>query len=259
MTWLQEFWRYRELLLFLVWRDFKVRYKQTLLGVAWAVLQPLVATMIFLVVFGRLAQVPSDDIPYAVFAYSGLVAWTYFSGAISYGANSLISNASLLTKVYFPRLTIPAAAVLSGLLDFGIAALVLVLVMGYYGMSPEWTFVFWVALAIPLAMLALGVSMLLSALNVRFRDVKYVVPFATQIWLFVTPIIYPVSLVPEKYRLLLALNPMTGFVEAFRATAIGGKPLDWTLLAASLAVTGVVFLAGLLYFRRAERSFADVI
>ncbi len=259
MTWLQEFWRYRELLLFLVWRDFKVRYKQTLLGVAWAVLQPLVATMIFFVVFGRLARVPSDDIPYPVFAYSGLVAWTYFSGAISYGANSLISNSSLLTKVYFPRLTIPTAAVLSGLPDFGIAALVLVGVMAYYGMTPDWTFVFLVVLAIPLTMLALGVSMLLSALNVRFRDVKYVVPFATQIWLFVTPIIYPVSLVPDKYRLLLALNPMTGFVEAFRATAIGGKPMDWTLLAVSLAVTCVVFLAGLLYFRRAERSFADLI
>jgi len=257
--WLRELWSYRELLFFLVLRDLKIRYKQTVLGIAWAVIQPLVATMIFFVVFGKLAGIPSDQLPYPVFAYSGLAVWTYFSGAVSYGSNSLVSNSGLLTKVYFPRLAIPAAAVMSGLLDFAIAALVLVAVMAYYGLTPSWLLLSWVLLALPLVMLALGVSMLLSALNVRFRDVKYVVPFALQIWLFVTPIIYPVSLVPERYRFLLALNPLTGYVETFRALAIGGKPVDWALLAISMAVTAVVFVVGLAYFQRAERSFADVI
>lgn len=259
LEWLREIWSYRELLFFLVLRDLKIRYKQTVLGIAWAVIQPLVATVIFFFVFGKFAGIPSDQLPYPVFAYSGLAVWTYFSGAVSYGSNSLIGNSGLLTKVYFPRLAIPAAAVMSGLLDFGIASLVLVAVMAYYGLTPSWLLVFWVLLAVPMVMLALGVSMLLSALNVRFRDVKYVVPFALQIWLFVTPIIYPVSMVPERYRLLLAMNPMTGFVEAFRALAIGGKPIDWALLSASLGLTVAVFVAGLTYFRRAERSFADVI
>lgn len=259
LEWVREIWSYRELLYFFVLRDIKIRYKQTVLGIAWAFIQPLVATIIFFVVFGKLAGIHGDQVPYPVFAYSGLAVWTYFSGAISYGSNSLVSNAGLLTKVYFPRLAIPAAAVLGGLLDFFIASLVLVAVMAYYDLTPSWLLVFWVLLAAPVVMLALGISMLLSALNVRFRDVKYVVPFALQIWLFVTPIIYPVSMVPERYRLLLAMNPMTGYVEAFRALAIDGKPMDWTLLAISLALTLAVFLAGLAYFRRAERYFADLI
>ncbi len=259
MQWFRELWQYRELLFFLVWRDIKIRYKQTALGVTWAVLQPVVTTLIFFLFFGRLARMPSDGIPYPVFAYSALVGWTYFASAVSNGANSLVSNSNLLTKVYFPRAIIPLAAVLSGIPDFLLASIILVVIMLYYDLVPSWGLLLWPVLLVPLSLLAGGFSFLLSAMNVRFRDVKYAIPFVIQIWLFVTPIIYPVSLVPEKYRVWLALNPVSGLIEALRATAIVGRSIDWQLLGVSLAMTLVIIVVGVAYFRRAERSFADVI
>lgn len=257
--WMREYWRYRELLYFLVWRDIKIRYKQTFLGVAWAVLQPLLTTVVFFVFFGKLARIPSDGIPYPVFAYTGIVAWTYFATAVANGSSSLVGNAGLLTKVYFPRVHIPAAAVLGGLLDFALGSLLLIVIMAYYGMVPSPGLLLWPLLALPMVMLAMGMSMWLAALNVRYRDIKYVVPFVVQLWMFLTPIIYPLSMVPEQYRLWLALNPMTGLIEAFRAAALPGRTLDWEILLVSTGLAMVIFIVGLNYLRKAERSFADVI
>jgi lipopolysaccharide transport system permease protein len=248
---------YRELLYFLVWRDIKIRYKQTVLGVAWAMLQPLVTTLIFFLFFGRLAGIPSDGVPYPIFAYSALVAWIFFAAAVGNGANSLVQNSNLLTKVYFPRAIMPAAAVLSGVPDFLFSSVGLVAVMAYYGVTPGLGLLLWPLLLIPLALLAIGFSFWLSAFNVKFRDVKYVIPFILQIWLFVTPVIYPVSLVPPQYRMWLALNPITGLIEAFRGTAIAGHEIDWQLFNVSLGVAIFVFLSGAIYFRSAEREFAD--
>lgn len=256
---LQEFWAYRELLFFMVWRDLKVRYKQTLLGVAWAVIQPLVSTLIFFLFFGKMAKMPSDGVPYPVFAYLGMAAWTYFSGAVAYSSNSLVNNSQLLTKVWFPRLIIPTAGVLSLLPDFLIASLVGVAVMFAYGTTPAWTFLLWPLLVPLMVILALGASLILATLNVRYRDVKYAIPFLLQMWMFLTPIIYPVSIVPERWRSLLLLNPMGGVVEAFRSTALGNRPLDWATLGAALGLGLLVLAFGLRYFTKAERAFADVI
>ena len=227
---LQEFWAYRELLFFMVWRDLKVRYKQTLLGVAWAVIQPLASTLIFFLLFGKMAKMPSDGIPYPVFAYLGMAVWTYFAGAVSYSSNSLVNNSQLLTKVWFPRLIIPTAGVLSLLPDFLIASVVGVVLMFAYGVTPSWTFLLWPLLVPVMVVLALGASLILATLNVRYRDVKYAIPFLLQMWMFLTPIIYPVSIVPEKWQPLLLLNPMVGVVDAFRATALNGRPLAWLSL-----------------------------
>lgn len=256
---LQEFWAYRELLFFMVWRDLKVRYKQTLLGVAWAVIQPLASTLIFFLLFGKMAKMPSDGIPYPVFAYLGMAVWTYFAGAVSYSSNSLVNNSQLLTKVWFPRLIIPTAGVLSLLPDFLIASVVGVVLMFVYGVTPSWTFLLWPLLVPVMVVLALGASLILATLNVRYRDVKYAIPFLLQMWMFLTPIIYPVSIVPEKWQPLLLLNPMVGVVDAFRATALTGRPLEWGSLGAALGVGLVVLLIGLRYFTKAEREFADVI
>ena len=256
---LQEFWAYRELLFFMVWRDLKVRYKQTLLGVAWAVIQPLVSTLIFFLFFGKMAKMPSDGVPYPVFAYLGMAVWTYFSGAVAYSSNSLVNNSQLLTKVWFPRLIIPTAAVLSLLPDFLIAAVVGVAVMLIYGQPLPWTFLLWPLLVPVMVILALGASLILATLNVRFRDVKYAIPFLLQMWMFLTPIIYPVSIIPERWRPLLLLNPMGGVVDAFRATALTGRTFDWGTLGAGLGVGLLVLLIGLRYFTKAEREFADVI
>jgi len=256
---LGEAWRYRELLYFFVWRDVKVRYKQTFLGVIWAVLQPLFAMLIFAFFFGRVVRVPSDGIPYALFAYAGLLPWTFFSNATTSGAQSLVGSASLVTKVYFPRILIPVAAVLTGLVDFALAALMLGPLLIVHRTAPAAGALLWIPVTIGIELLlAFGFSIWLSALVARYRDLRHVVPFAVQIWLFATPIIYPLSMVPARWRPFVALNPMVGVVEAFRRSLFGRpvetEPLLWATLFALLLV-----VSGSIYFRRVERMVADVL
>ncbi len=258
-SWLAEFWQYRELFLFLVWRDLKVRYKQSLLGAAWAIIQPFFTMVVFTLFFGKLAKMPSDGIPYPIFTYSALLPWTYISTALSFAGNSLISNTNLVTKVYFPRVAIPASPVLAGLVDFAIAFLVLLGMMAYYGITPAPTLLLWPLLLIPLVLLTLGAGMLLAALNVKYRDIKYATPFFIQIWLFLTPVIYPTSIIPEKFRFLVGLNPLSGIIEAFRTTLLPDKMVDWRLFAISSGVACLIFLLSALYFRKTERTFADII
>jgi lipopolysaccharide transport system permease protein len=258
-TSLAEFWHYRELFFFLIWRDVKIRYKQTALGASWAIIQPLFTMIIFTVFFGRMAKMPSDGIPYPIFSYSALVPWTYFSMSLGLAGNSLVANANLIRKVYFPRVAIPGAAALSGLVDFAIAFAVLLGMMVYYKIEFTVRLLLWPVLVIPLVMLVLGLGMILSALNVRFRDVKYTIPFFIQSILFVTPIIYPTSIVPEHYRFLLALNPLSGLIDAFRAAMLPARPMNWNLLLISTGITVIIFLAGHAYFRKTEREFADII
>jgi lipopolysaccharide transport system permease protein len=255
---LAELWRFRELAFFLVWREVKIRYKQTILGAAWAVIQPLFAMIVFTVLFGRLARLPSEGIPYPVFYYAGLLPWTYFAAVLSGAGNSLIQNSQLVTKVYFPRVLLPAASAGAALLDFGIAALFLPLLMLLYGVPLGPGLLLIPVLTVPLALVALGVGLLLSALNVNYRDVKYVIPFLTQLWMFLTPVVYPVTLIPERLRPVAALNPLTGIVDAFRAAAVG-QPISWQTLGPSLLVIAVVLAVGVTYFNRTERYFADVI
>src|SRR2546421_1847992 len=256
---LREFWKYRELLYFLVWRDIKVRYKQTALGAAWAILQPVMTMVVFSVFFGRLGKIPSDGIPYPVFAFTALVPWQLFAYALSESANSLVASQNLITKVYFPRLVVPVASVLAGLVDFAISFVVLIGLMAYYGIRPT-PAVALLPLFILLAVAsALSVGLWLSALNVQFRDVRYTIPFLTQFWMFVTPVVYPSSLVPEKWRSLFGLNPMAGVVEGFRWALLGHGQPPGALLVVSTTVTFVVLAGGLWYFKRMERTFADVV
>lgn len=254
---IRELWDAREILFFFVWRDVKVRYKQTVLGGAWAILQPVLTMMVFSVVFGRLAGIPSDGIPYPVFAYSALVPWMYFANALTQASNSLVAQERLITKIYFPRILIPTSAVLAGLVDFAIAFTVLIGLQLYYGIMPGiavLTLPFLVLLAVATA---LGVSLWMSALNVQYRDVRYVVPFVVQFWLFATPIAYPSSLVPERWRTLYGLNPMAGVVEGFRWALLGSARAPGMLLVVSTGIVVVLLIGGLYYFRRAEQSFAD--
>ena len=254
----RELWDYRELLFFLTWRDIKVRYKQTALGAAWAVLQPLATMAVFSVFFGHLAKMPSDGFPYPIWAYAGLLPWQLFSYALTESANSLVGSQTLITKVYFPRLVIPISAVLAGLVDFAIAFCILLVFFVYYGIAPTAAIVtlpFFLLLAIGTA---LGVGLWLSALNVNYRDVRYMIPFLTQFWLFVTPIAYPSSLVPERWRALYGLNPMAGVVEGFRWALLGTDPPGQMLLV-STVVVACLLVGGLLYFRRMERTFADIV
>lgn len=255
---LRDLWRYRELLYFLTWRDIKVRYKQTALGAAWAVLQPFFTMVVFSIFFGRLARVPSDGIPYPIFAYTALLPWSYFAGALDRAGNSLVGSSHLITKVYFPRLAIPISAVLAGLVDFGIAFVVLLGMMLYYGFAPTTA-----ALTLPFFLLlsvatALAVGLWLSALNVQYRDVRYAIPFLIQVWLFATPIAYSSTLVPEQWRALYGLNPMAGVVEGFRWALLGKAP-PGPLLSVSVMVVILLLIGGLFYFRRMEKSFADVV
>jgi lipopolysaccharide transport system permease protein len=256
---LKELWEYRELLYFLVWRDVKVRYKQTVLGAAWAVIQPFFTMVVFSIFFGHLAKIPSDGLPYPIFAYCALLPWQLFSHAMTESGNSLVANQNLITKVYFPRLVIPLAAVLAGLVDFSIAFLVLLGMMVYYGIVPTMA-----AVTLPLFILlavatALAVGLWLSALNVQYRDVRYTIPFLTQFWLFATPIAYPSSLVPEGWRVLYGLNPMAGVVESFRWALLGTTNPPGPMLAVSVAVVVALLVGGLYYFRRMEKTFADVV
>jgi lipopolysaccharide transport system permease protein len=250
---------YRELLFFLVWRDLKVRYKQTVLGIAWAVLQPLLTMLVFALFFGRLARVPSDGVPYALFAYAALVPWTFFATGLTMSSNSLVGSANLITKVYFPRLTIPLATVLASLVDFALAFPVLFGLMWYYGVAPT-AQVVWLPLFAALAFItALGVGLWLSALNVEFRDVRHIVPFLTQLWMFATPIAYPSSLLPEKWRALYALNPMVGVVEGFRWALLGTDTRPGPMVAVSALAAVALLVGGAFFFRRMERTFADVV
>lgn len=255
---LRDLWAFRELLYFLTWRDVKVRYKQTELGIAWAILQPLLTMLIFTLFFGRLAGIPSDNIPYPIFAYAGLLPWTFFANAISNSGNSLVGNANLITKVYFPRMMIPGATVAAGLVDFAIAFVILVILMIYYGVAPTWSVLMFPVLVVLTTVLALGVGLWLSALNVKYRDVRFALPFMVQLWMFVSPVIYPASFLPGKLRWLIALNPMTGVIEGYRS-ALFGKPFKWGSLAISTAITFILFVYASIHFRRMEKSFADIV
>jgi lipopolysaccharide transport system permease protein len=258
-SWIKELWHFRELFFFLVWRDIKIRYKQTALGASWAIIQPVFTMIIFTLFFGRMAKMPSDGIPYPLFSYSALLPWTYFSVALALSGNSLVANANLIRKVYFPRVALPAASVLSGLVDFAIASVVLVGLMFYYRIPPSFGLLLWPILVLPLILLVLGMGMFLSSLNVKYRDVKYAIPFLIQSLLFVTPIIYPTSIVPDRLQFLIRLNPLTGLMEAFRASLLPDRDINWQFLWISIAITMLVFLLGILYFRKTEREFADVI
>src|SRR5262249_36673938 len=254
---LAAIWEYRELLYFLVWRDVKVRYKQTLIGASWTILQPAITMVIFAVVFGNLAKIPSDGLPYAVFAFTALIPWSYFSQALTRGGACLENNAHLITKVYFPRLLILLAAVLTPAVDFLFSFLLLIGLIAWFGIVPTWGL-----LALPLFLLlamstALGVGLWLSPLNVRYRDVGYTIPFLTQLWLFASPVVYPVSLVPESWRVLYSLNPMVGVIEGFRWALLGKENPDFTVMLVSAAVILVLLVGGIVFFKRMEPTFAD--
>jgi lipopolysaccharide transport system permease protein len=256
---LRELWEYRELLYFLTWRDLKVRYKQTVLGAAWAIIQPFFMMVVFTLFFGRLAQIPSDGIPYPVFVYCALLPWQLFAHSLTESSNSLVANERLITKVYFPRLVIPISAVLGGLIDFSIAFVILLLMMVYYGIRPSWAVVTLPAFVLLAMVTALGVGLWLSALNVKYRDVRYTINFVIQFWLLATPVAYPSSLIPLRWRALYGLNPMAGVVEGFRWALFGKSGGPGALLAVSVVVVILILIGGLYYFRRMEREFADVI
>ncbi len=254
----RDLWAHRDLLYFLAWRDVKVRYKQTAMGVAWVILQPLLTMAIFTVLFGRLAKVPSDGEPYPIFVFAGLLPWTYFNQAVTTASNSLVGNAALITKVYFPRLVIPAAAVCAGLVDFAISASIMFLMAFHYGMPFGASLLLIPPLMALTALFALCVGMWMSALNVKYRDVRYALPFLLQIWMYLTPIIYPLKFIPERWRWLLALNPLSGMIQAFRA-AVFGRAIDWSGLGLACAMTAVFLIAAGWSFRRMERQFADIV
>jgi lipopolysaccharide transport system permease protein len=256
---LRELWDYRELLYFLTWRDIKVRYKQTVLGAAWAIIQPFFMMVVFSLFFGRLAHVPSDGIPYPVFVYCALLPWQLFAHALTESSNSLVANERLITKVYFPRLIVPISAVLGGLIDFAIAFVILLLMMVYYGIRPSWAVVTLPAFIFLAMVTALGVGLWLSALNVKYRDVRYTINFVIQFWLLASPVAYPSSLIPVRWRPLYGLNPMAGVVEGFRWALLGKSEGPGPLLAVSVAVVILIFVGGLYYFRRMEGQFADVV
>lgn len=255
---LDELWEFRELVFFFIWRDVKVRYKQTALGAAWAIIQPLFTMIVFSIFFGRLAGVPSDNIPYPLFALGGLVPWMFFMNGLTHGANSLVENEKLLKKVFFPRLVVPIAAVFAGLIDFVIALLLLVVAMFHYGVWPDASIVLLPIFVLVGGIAATGVALWLSALNVQYRDVRYVVPFLGQIWMFASPIAYPSSLLSESWRIAYALNPMVGVVEGVRWSLLNTPAPPWQVFAVSTAVAVVLLITGAFFFRRVERHFADI-
>jgi homopolymeric O-antigen transport system permease protein len=260
---LRELWEYRELLYFLIWREVKIRYKQAVLGIVWAVLQPVLTMVIFSVVFGRFAGMPSDGLPYPIFAYCALLPWQLFTFSLTESSNSVVVNQRLITKVYFPRVMLPIAAVGVGLLDFAISLVVLLCLIGFYGGyygvtvgAGLWSVPIWALLAV---LTALGVGFWLSALNVRYRDIRYTVPFLAQLWFFATPVVYPTSIVPEQWRPVFALNPMVGVVDGFRWALLGSPVAPDATVLISIGAVVAILVAGLFYFRRMERTFADVI
>jgi lipopolysaccharide transport system permease protein len=256
---LQALWEYRELLYFLIWRDIKVRYKQTVIGAGWAVLQPLMTAMIFTVVFGNFAKIPSDGLPYAVFAYTALLPWTHFSQAVGRSGVSLVGNARLISKVYFPRLIVPISVAMAPLVDFALAFIILLGMMVWFGIAPTWG-----VLVLPLFLLltlvtALAVGLWLTALDVRYRDVGHTIPFLIQFWMYASPVAYPVSLVPEKWRLVYSLNPMVGVIEGFRWALLGKESPDYRVVAVSAIMVMALLLGGILYFKQVEQTFADMV
>jgi lipopolysaccharide transport system permease protein len=256
---LSELWEYRELFLFLTWREVSVRYKQTVLGVAWAIIQPVMSMVVFTVFFGGLAKMPSDGVPYPIFTFAALVPWMFFSNGLTQSANSLVGNANLIRKVYFPRLVAPVATVLSGLVDFILAFIVLLGMMVYYGLFPTIN-IAWLPVLVLLALItSLGIGLWFSALNVEYRDVRHAVPFLTQLWLFATPIAYPSSLLLEPWRTLYGINPMVGVVEGFRWALLGTDTAGGPMIAVSTVIAVVIFVGGAFYFRRMEKTFADVV
>lgn len=255
---LSELWAYRELLFFLTWRDVRVRYKQAVLGMGWVVLQPLLMTLVFTVFLGVIVRVPSDNVPYPLFAYSGLLLWTFFSGAISGSGNSLIGNTHLITKVYFPRLLIPLASILARMVDLLVALIMLIGLMIYYRTGVSSGLLMAPLLIVLLALLALGLGMWTSALNVKYRDVGLALPVFIQLWMFVSPVVYPLTLVPERWRLIYSLNPLVGIIEGFRA-ALFGKSFNWPALGISTIVTLALLLYAGFVFKRREKTFADII
>ena len=256
---IRELWAFRELIYFLAWRDVKVRYKQTVLGVLWAVIQPFFTMVLFTLLFGQLAKIPTDGIPGPIFYFSALVPWIYFSSTVTNAGMSLVANSSLLTKIYFPRIILPAAAVLSNMVDFLISSVFLVGFIVYYKIPFGWNLLLWPVLVVLLMLLALSLGTFFAALNVKYRDIKYALPFFIQLLMFATPIIYPTSMIPERFQWLLALNPLSGLIEAFRYVAAPTQVLDWNLLTLSVAITGFLFITGVAYFKSAERAFADIV
>jgi len=256
---LGELWEYRELLYFLTWRDIKVRYKQTVLGAAWAIIQPFFTMVVFSLFFGKLAKIPSDGIPYPIFAYAALVPWTFFANGLSQSSNSLVGSANLIKKVYFPRLVVPLSSVISGAVDFVLAFIVLLGMILFYGIFPTIN-VIWLPILLLLAFVtSLGVGLWMAALNVEFRDVRYVVPFLTQFWMFATPIAYPSSLLSEPWRTIYGINPMVGVVEGFRWALLGTKTAPGPIIIVSTIAACVLLISGAYYFRRMEKTFADVV
>ena len=255
---LKELWEYRDLFYFLTMRDIKVRYKQTALGATWAVIQPLFATLTFALFFGRLAKLPSEGIPYPLYVYTAMTMWSFFANAITQGGNSLVSNANLISKVYFPRLIVPAAAVAGGLLDFAISFVVLIGMLVYYRVPLHTSLSLMPISLVLVLILGTAVGLWMSALNVKYRDVRYALPFLVQLWMFATPIIYPPTIVPDRWRWLLSLNPMTGLIGAFRASMFG-LPADWVSLGLAAVISTIAFLYASYSFRRMERHFADVV
>jgi lipopolysaccharide transport system permease protein len=256
---IRELWAYRELIYFLAWRDVKVRYKQTVLGVLWAVIQPFFTMVVFTLLFGQLAKIPTDGIPGPIFYFSALVPWIYFSSTLTNAGMSLVSNSNLLTKIYFPRIILPASVALSNLVDFFIASALFIGFMVYYEIHPGLNLLLWPFLVILLVLLSVSLGLFVAALNVKYRDIKYAIPFAIQLFLFATPIIYPASMVPEKYRWLVSLNPLSGVIEAFRYALVPSRTIDWGLLLFSIGITAIIFVAGVAYFKSAEKVFADIV
>lgn len=256
---IKELWQYRELMYFFTWRDLKVRYKQTAIGVAWALFQPFTTMIVFSIFFGNFAKMPSDNIPYPIFVYVGLLIWQFFSGALTETSNCLITNQSIITKVYFPRLILPISAVLTKLVDFFIASIILIGMMIYYNYTPNLIGLFILPLLLLISFLAsVGSGLFLAAVNVKYRDIRYILPFFIQMLMFVTPVIYPAS-IAGKYSWILAINPMTGVIKAAHAAILGNAPINWQLLGISFITIFIIFIIGIIYFKKTERYFADII
>ena len=255
---LRDIWQYRELLYFLTWRDVKVRYKQTLIGFLWAIIQPFLKMVVFSIIFGGLAKMDSEGFPYPIFLYAGLLPWQFFGSSVSRSGESIVGSANLIKKVYFPRLIIPVASVGACLVDFAISFIILIVMMLYYSIIPTLSTFMILPLVLATIFTALGVGMFISALNVAYRDFRYVLPFLVQIWMFLTPVIYPTRIIPENWRWLILLNPMAGIVDAYRS-AILGKSFEWGSLGISMGMAVAIFLCGLMYFRKTERYFADIV
>ena len=258
MTDWNDLWAHRELLYFLIWRDLKVRYKQTALGVAWVVLQPLLMTVVFTVFLGRIVKIPTNNIPYSVFAYSGLILWIFFSGAISVTGNCLVTNAQLITKIYFPRLIIPLATILARLVDLAVAFVILLLLVMYYRITLTLDLLLTIPLILLLTLFALGFGLWTSAVNVKYRDVGLALPVLIQLWMFASPVVYPLSQVPEKWRFIYSLNPLAGMFETFRVLLFGGR-IDWPSLMVATAITFVLLIYGAYMFQAREKTFADLV